>query len=235
MGHRAFSPWKFPPISTPSLRLASFVWSWRSRVSVWENFVVPGQQEPCGYHGNGGLWWDEISWSQNSICDGDEGGFCATQVAPGAGLLAALALALRDGGRGKREGWSCTLIPLASFFSFFCRNPLRKFLRESVCHQFHIHLWQKSAARLKTKSSSLLCVCKPEDVGQKAKLKGRPSYRVWLQLGIVGGCRTESYFARSKYLNHCRGLFVLASAKPISTIKVKKTNKKKIKYTHTHT
>lgn len=116
MGHRAFSLWKFPPISTASLRLASFVWSWRSCVSVWENFVVPGQQEPCRYHGDGGLWWDEISWSQNSVSDCDEGGFCATQVAPGAGLLAALALALRDGRRGKREGWSCTLIPLASFF-----------------------------------------------------------------------------------------------------------------------
>lgn len=129
MGHRAFSLWKFPPISTLSLRLASFVWSWRSCVSVWENSGVPGQQEPCRYDGNGGLWWDEISWSQNSVSDCDEGGFCATQVAPGAGLLAVLALALRDGGRGKREGWSCTLIPLASFF---LQEPTEEF-PQSLC------------------------------------------------------------------------------------------------------
>lgn len=123
---------------------------------------------------------------------------------------------MEEGGKG-RAGPGLSFLLL----HFFCRNPLRKFLRESVCHQFHIHLWQTCAAKL-AKSSSLLCVCKPEDVGQKAVLKGEPSYRVWLQLGIVGGCRTESYFARSKYPNHCRGLFVLASAKPINTIKVKK-------------
>lgn len=89
--------------------------------------------------------------SQNSVSDCDEG-VSVPHKLPLEPECSLRWLWHGDGGRGKRGGGSFNS---AGFI--FCRNPLRKFLRESVCRQFHVHLWQNCAARLKAKSSSLLC------------------------------------------------------------------------------
>lgn len=92
------------------------LWSWGS--TVGESFVVPGSVFPglpLTMEGGGGMRFSEARtafwlWDWRWC-----GGFCATQVAPGAIAVAVWALARRRREGKKRGVSSCLLIRLVSF------------------------------------------------------------------------------------------------------------------------
>lgn len=206
-GHRAYSLWRFTRMYTLLLCPAVCLWSWGSCASVWENFVVPGQQGVallCRYPDDGGLWWDEISWSQNSVSDCDEGDSMPHKL-PLEPECSLRWLWHGDGGRGGRKGR--LVLSFNSAWFIFYRNPLRKFLRESVCHQFHIHLWQNCSQAQSKVFLSSLCL-KTRRCGSRPEAEGRtelPGLAVVRYCGRMQNWKLICKFQISKYLSQCRG------------------------------